>query len=65
MEMAQYMFEEFHTPAIYIESYPLLALRASGRNTGIVLHSGKHFSLKEQPFTENTANFKINMLMQY
>ena len=39
---AQVMFETFNVPALYIASSAELALRASGRTTGLVLELGDH-----------------------
>lgn len=39
-KMAQIMFETFSVPAMYIANQAVLSLYASGRGTGIVLHSG-------------------------
>ena len=38
--MTEIMFETFNTPAFYIAMQEVLALYASGRSTGIVVHSG-------------------------
>jgi len=39
--MTQVMFETFNAPATYIAAQPVLALYASGRTAGMVLHSGE------------------------
>ncbi|KAL4579791.1 hypothetical protein LXL04_015957 [Taraxacum kok-saghyz] len=39
-KMAQIMFETFNVPAVYFGIQPVLSMFASGRTTGMVLHSG-------------------------
>ena len=40
-KMAQIMFETFDVPALYIANDSVLSLYSSGRNTGVVMDSGK------------------------
>eukprot|EP00656_Telonema_subtile_P015568 TRINITY_DN18182_c0_g1_i1.p1 TRINITY_DN18182_c0_g1~~TRINITY_DN18182_c0_g1_i1.p1 ORF type:complete len:373 (+),score=100.71 TRINITY_DN18182_c0_g1_i1:35-1153(+) len=37
----QVMFESFNAPAVYMAPQPVLAVYASGRTTGLVVHSGE------------------------
>ncbi|CAG0901678.1 unnamed protein product [Cyprideis torosa] len=43
-KMAQMMFENFNTPAMYVANQAVLSLYASGRSTGIVVDSGEGVS---------------------
>ncbi|KAK4340710.1 hypothetical protein RND71_039211 [Anisodus tanguticus] len=43
-KMTQIMFERFDVPGMYIANQPVLPLFASGRTTGIALHSGSSVS---------------------
>ena len=59
--MLQIMFEKFNTPAMYVAIQALLALYASGRNTGIVLDSGDGVSQIVPVYDGKLCTVSINV----